>query len=210
MGIARDGWPFILTPLLLSVLLFATGLLGLAAVAAALALFTAFFFRDPERAAPQDARLALSPADGKVVRLAEAPPGHALGEGAWQISIFLSIFDVHVNRAPVAGRIVEVDYHRGEFLPAFQDKASLRNEQNAVTIQEGQTRVIFKQIAGLIARRIVFSKRVDDRVAAGERVGLIRFGSRVDVFLPRAFKARVKVGDRVWGGMSVLAERGGP
>jgi phosphatidylserine decarboxylase len=179
-------------------------------VAAAVGLFTAFFFRDPERQAPQDPGLVLSPADGKVVFLGETPPGHPLGSGAWQLSIFLSIFDVHVNRAPVGGRIVEVDYHKGEFLPAFNDKASLRNEQNAVTIQEGQTRVIFKQIAGLIARRIVFEKRVDDLVAPGERVGLIRFGSRVDVFLPREFKARVKVGERVRGGTSILADRSAP
>jgi phosphatidylserine decarboxylase len=210
MAIARDGWPFILTPLLASALLFGLRLPGLGAATAVLGLFTAFFFRDPERQAPQDPRLVLSPADGKVVFLAEAPPGHALGAGAWQLSIFLSIFDVHVNRAPVGGRIVGVDYHKGEFLPAFNDKASLRNEQNEVTIQEGQTRVIFKQIAGLIARRIVFEKRVDDLVAPGERVGLIRFGSRVDVFLPREFKARVRVGERVRGGTSILAERSAP
>jgi phosphatidylserine decarboxylase len=210
MAIARDGWPFILTPLLVGAVLFGLRLPGAGTVAAAVGLFTAFFFRDPERQAPQDPGLVLSPADGKVVFLGETPPGHPLGSGAWQLSIFLSIFDVHVNRAPVGGRIVEVDYHKGEFLPAFNDKASLRNEQNAVTIQEGQTRVIFKQIAGLIARRIVFEKRVDDLVAPGERVGLIRFGSRVDVFLPREFKARVKVGERVRGGTSILADRSAP
>jgi phosphatidylserine decarboxylase len=210
MAMAREGWPFVLTPLAVGALLFALRLPAVGSLAAALGLFMAFFFRDPERAVPADPRLALSPADGKVVRVEALPPGHPLGPGAWQISIFLSIFDVHVNRAPVGGRIVEVDYQKGEFLPAFNAKASLRNEQNAVTIQEGDTRVIFKQIAGLIARRIVFSKRVDDLVAPGERVGLIRFGSRVDVFLPRDFKALVKVGDPVWGGTSVLGERTKP
>jgi phosphatidylserine decarboxylase len=134
------------------------------------------------------------------------PDDNPLGPGATQVSIFLSIFDVHINRAPIAGRIADVRYHKGEFLPAFDDKASLRNEQNTVTVDDGRTRVVFKQIAGLIARRIVFWKKVDDRVARGERVGLIKFGSRVDVFLPRNVAVRVKVGDRVAGGTSVLGE----
>ena len=114
------------------------------------------------------------------------------------------------DRSPIAGHVTAVEYHPGEFLPAFDDKASLRNEQNSVTVEGGGGRVMFKQIAGLIARRIVFKKRVDDDVAAGERVGLIKFGSRVDVFLPAGVKVMVKVGDRVQGGASVLAEREKP
>ena len=146
----------------------------------------------------------VSPADGKVVQVIPATADGPLGSGATQVSIFLSIFDVHVNRAPVAGRIEAVSYNKGDFLPAFNDKASLRNEQNCVTISGAAGRVAFKQIAGLIARRIVFRKRQGDEVGRGERVGLIKFGSRVDVFLPAGTQLRVKVGDRVSGGSDVL------
>jgi phosphatidylserine decarboxylase len=177
------------------------------AVFLVLGLFTTFFFRDPERTIPGDARLVLSPADGKVLQIVGTPDDHALGKGATQISIFLSIFDVHVNRSPIGGRITSVKYHPGEFLPAFDHKASDRNEQNTVIVEDGGSRVMFKQIAGLIARRIVFRKKLDDTVAAGERVGLIKFGSRVDVVVPAGTTLRVAVGDRVAGGTSVLAER---
>ena len=151
----------------------------------------------------------LSPADGKVIVAGPAPAGNPLGEGATQVSVFLSIFDVHVNRAPIGGLISRVEYHEGQFLPAFQDKASLANEQNSVTIDAGGAgqRVAFKQIAGLIARRIIFKKQVGDTVAAGERVGMIKFGSRVDVFLPRNVLLRVRKGDRVVAGVSALGER---
>jgi phosphatidylserine decarboxylase len=205
MSIAREGWPFI------GVLMGAAALLAFrfpwpAGVLAFLGLFCAFFFRDPERALPPGDALVLSPADGKIVVIAPAPAGSAAGEGAQQISIFLSIFDVHVNRSPIAGRIERVDYHPGEFLPAYDDKASLRNEQNTVTLERNGQRLVFKQIAGLIARRIVFRKKAGDVLERGERVGLIRFGSRCDVFLPASAAIRVKVGDRVQGGASVLAE----
>jgi len=210
MTIAREGWPYVLVLLGAALLLFAFRWSVGGVVVLVLGLFTTFFFRDPEREIPNDPRLVLSPADGKVVQIVRAPDDHPLGKGTTQISIFLSIFDVHVNRSPIAGRVTAVEYHRGEFLPAFDDKASLRNEQNSVTIAGGGGRVMFKQIAGLIARRIVFRKRVDDDVAAGERVGLIKFGSRVDVFLPAGVNLRVKVGDRVKGGTSVLAERPQP
>lgn len=178
----------------------------LGGVVLALAAFTLFFFRDPERVPPPGAKLVLSPADGKVVVVGPAPEANPLGPGAQQISIFLSIFDVHVNRAPIAGRIAKVEYSKGDFLPAFDDKASLRNEQNAVTIEDGAHRLVFKQIAGLIARRIVFRKQVGDTVAAGERVGMIKFGSRADVFLPAGFVLLVKKGDRVSAGTSILGE----
>ena len=210
MTIAREGWPYILVLLGAAVVLLAFRWNAGGALVLALGLFTAFFFRDPDREIPRGPRLVLSPADGKVVQVLPAPDDHPLGKGATQISIFLSIFDVHVNRSPIAGRVTAVQYHPGEFLPAFDDKASLRNEQNSVTVEGGGGRVIFKQIAGLIARRIVFRKRVGDDVAAGERVGLIKFGSRVDVFLPAGVTLKVKVGERVRGGASVLAERPEP
>ncbi len=205
MSVAREGWPYVLTLVVLGGLV-ALRLPWVGGVLAALGLFTAFFFRDPERAVPQGEHLVVSPADGKVVRLADAPEENPCGTGATQLSIFLSLFDVHVNRAPVAGRIAAVEYHPGEFLPAFDHEASLRNEHNAVTLEGDVGRVVFKQIAGLVARRIVFRKRVGDVVERGERVGMIKFGSRVDVFLPRGFRARVAVGDKVYGGSSVLGE----
>ena len=209
MPIAREGWPLILVPLGLAVVLFLLRWPWTGGVLLLLGLFTAFFFRDPDRAVPGDPRLVLSPADGKVIVAGPAPAGNPLGEGATQVSVFLSIFDVHVNRAPIGGLISRVEYHEGQFLPAFQDKASLANEQNSVTIDGGDAsrNVAFKQIAGLIARRIVFKKKVGDTVAAGERVGMIKFGSRVDVFLPRGATLRVKVGDRVVAGVSALGER---
>lgn len=206
MPIAREGWPYILALLGLAGLLGLARLAWLAGVCAALGLFTAFFFRDPPRRIPADPRLVVSPADGRVVVAGTAPEANPLGPGASQVSIFLSILDVHVNRAPIGGRITRADYHKGEFLPAFDHKASLRNEQNSVLVEQGETRVAFKQIAGLIARRIVFHKRVGDTVERGERVGLIKFGSRVDLFLPAEARLRVGVGDRVSGGVSVVAE----
>jgi phosphatidylserine decarboxylase len=209
MTIAREGWLYVVLLLGAAGLLFALRWNASGGVVLALGLFTTFFFRDPDREIPTGPRLVLSPADGKVVQVIPAPEDHPLGKGTTQISIFLSIFDVHINRSPIAGHVVAVQYHPGEFLPAFDDKASLRNEQNAVTVEGGGGRVMFKQIAGLIARRIVFRKHLDDDVAAGERVGLIKFGSRVDVFLPAGVAVKVKVGDRVRGGSSVLAERPG-
>lgn len=207
MSIAREGWGYILVLAGLGGLLVVLRLHGAGGLLLALALFTAFFFRDPERKVPEDPKAVISPADGKVVRIVPAPAEHPLGPGATQVSIFLSIFDVHINRAPIGGTIAKVEYHPGKFLPAFDDKASLRNEQNAVTVADGSLRVQFIQIAGLIARRIVFRKRVDDVVTRGERVGLIKFGSRVDVFLPEGIGLAVKVGDRLLGGASVIGWR---
>ncbi|HEY2941600.1 MAG TPA: phosphatidylserine decarboxylase family protein [Vicinamibacteria bacterium] len=209
MTIAREGWPHILILLAVGGVLLLLRWHWVGGIIFALGLFTTFFFRDPDRKVLQDARLVVSPADGKVVQVIPAPAGNPLGEGASQVSIFLSVFDVHVNRAPIGGRITRVDYHKGKFLPAFDDKASLQNEQNTVTIEGDGSRVVFKQIAGLIARRIVFWKRLNDPVERGERVGLIKFGSRVDVFLPPDVEVKVKVGDRVSGGVSVLGEKRG-
>jgi phosphatidylserine decarboxylase len=165
-----------------------------------IALFCLYFFRDPERAIP-DGAVAVSPADGKLVAI------RTDGSGESRISIFLNIFDVHVNRAPIAGRITRVEYTKGQFVVASREIASSQNERNTVTIEGDGTRVGFSQIAGLIARRIVFSKNAGDQVAKGERVGLIKFGSRVDVFLGPDWDVAVKVGERVSGGSSVLARR---
>jgi phosphatidylserine decarboxylase len=167
-----------------------------------LAAFCLYFFRDPERAIPAGP-VAVSPADGKVVAVKE--------EGAnTRISIFLNIFDVHVNRTPIAGTIADVRYQKGRFLVASKELASTENEQNTVVVQGDDTRVTFKQIAGLIARRIVFNKKLGDVVATGERIGLIKFGSRVDVMLGPEWELAVRQGMRVQAGASILARRREP
>ena len=165
-----------------------------------LAVFCLYFFRDPERVIPSGP-VAVSPADGKVVAV------KALGPERTRVSVFLNIFDVHVNRAPIAGRIAEVRYQPGKFLVASREEASASNEQNTVTVDGDGTRVVFKQIAGLIARRIVFLKRPGEAVAAGERVGLIKFGSRVDVEFGPEWEIAVRPGMRVLAGSSVIAQR---
>jgi len=164
------------------------------------AAFCLYFFRDPDRPIP-NGPVAVSPADGKVVAIRRDSPD------VTRISIFLNIFDVHVNRSPIAGRISEVRYRQGRFMPANKELASARNEQNMVTVENNGTRVTFSQIAGLIARRIVFYKHAGDNVSLGERVGLIKFGSRVDVFLGPEWELMVKVGARVSAGSSVLAKK---
>jgi len=167
-----------------------------------LAFFFLWFFRDPERAIPQDAGAVVSPGDGKVTDVSPVTVGNGK---LMRLSIFLSVFNVHVNRSPIAGVISQVRYQRGQYLNAMNKTSAELNEQNIVTVEaDGQT-VIFKQIAGLLARRIVFNHKVGDRLERGQRVGLIKFGSRVDVLLDASAKVNVKVGDRVKGGASVLA-----
>jgi phosphatidylserine decarboxylase len=168
-----------------------------------LAVFCLYFFRDPERSIPSGA-VAVSPADGKVVAVKSE------SSTLQRISIFLSVFDVHVNRAPIAGTVEKVEYQEGKFHVASREVCSTQNEQNVVTVRGDGTSVIFKQIAGLIARRIVFRKKPGDPVAAGERVGLIKFGSRVDVLFGPEWEIVVKPGMRVAGGSSVIARRGTP
>jgi len=168
-----------------------------------LAVFFLWFFRDPERAIPDAAGAAVSPAAGKVTDVSIVTVG---GEKHTRISIFLSVFDVHVNRSPVAGIVREVRYQHGKFLNAMNHASAEQNEQNIVLMEgdDGQI-VVFKQIAGLLARRIVFHPKVGDRLERGQRVGLIKFGSRVDVLFDAAASLQVKAGDRVHGGASILA-----
>jgi phosphatidylserine decarboxylase len=157
----------------------------------------AFFFRNPPRTIPADPRVIVSPADGKVVRIERTG-------NVTQMSIFLSLFNVHVNRSPIGGRIEAVDYRPGKFMAAFNPAASRENERNIVMVSDGRIRIVFTQIAGIAARRIVFWKKAGDEVAKGELVGLIRFGSRLDVLFPAGTEATVKVGDRVKGGSSQI------
>jgi phosphatidylserine decarboxylase len=170
-----------------------------------LAVFFLWFFRDPERVIPDSAGAVVSPGDGKVTDVSSILMN---GVALTRVSIFLSVFDVHVNRSPMAGVIRDVRYQKGKFLNAMNPASAEHNEQNAVTVEgDGQT-IVFKQIAGLLARRIVFTKEVGDPVKRGERVGLIKFGSRVDVLLDASSNLQIKVGDRVKGGSSVLAYLG--
>ena len=167
-----------------------------------LAIFFLWFFRDPERQVTSAEGAIVSPADGKVTDVSITQLN---GESCARISIFLNVFNVHVNRSPITGVITDVHYKRGKFGNAMGAISAEENEQNVVTVSGDSGTVVFKQIAGLIARRIVFSKKIGDRVARGERVGLIKFGSRVDVIFPAEAEVRVKVGDHVAGGSSVLA-----
>jgi phosphatidylserine decarboxylase len=167
-----------------------------------LALFFLWFFRDPERSIPDAPETVVSPADGKVTEVSQVTIG---GEKQLRISIFLSVFDVHVNRSPIAGVVREVRYRRGKFLNAMNPASAEENEQNIVRMEGDGQVVVFKQIAGLLARRIVFHPKVGNHLERGQRVGLIKFGSRTDVLLSSHAKVRVKVGDRVRGGTSVLA-----
>jgi phosphatidylserine decarboxylase len=174
----------------------------------ALAVWLIVFFRDPERAGPRGDGLVLAPADGKIVEVASVNEPMYLKAEATRISIFMNVFDVHVNRYPISGQVELTHYNKGLFLHAASDKASLENEQSSVGIRGAHSPVLVRQIAGLIARRIVTDSRVGDQATQGARMGMIRFGSRVDVFLPRATRAtlRIAVGDRVRVGASVLAE----
>jgi phosphatidylserine decarboxylase len=165
-----------------------------------LAAFCLYFFRDPEREIPEGP-VAVSPADGKVVAIKPGPAG------ANRISIFLNVFDVHVNRTPISGKVACIKYQKGEFLVASKEAASHSNEQNIITVDDGRSRVVFKQIAGLIARRIVCYKKPGDIIDKGERVGLIKFGSRVDVFLGPEWTVTVREGERVAAGSSIIARR---
>lgn len=167
-----------------------------------LALFFFWFFRDPERVISSAPGAVVSPADGKVTQVSQITQD---GTSYLRISIFLSVFDVHVNRSPIGGVVRQMRYQTGKFLNAMGTASAEQNEQNIVTVEGKDQTVIFKQIAGLLARRIVFTKKVGDKVEAGERVGMIKFGSRVDVLMEPSASVQIKVGDHVKGGSSVLA-----
>jgi phosphatidylserine decarboxylase len=195
--IVKEAFRFLIPLAVAAVLAFALGLNLIALLIVLLAAFVAFFFRNPKRDIPSDPRAIVSPADGRVVKIERVG-------NVTKVSIFLSIFDVHVNRSPMAGRIETIDYHRGKFKAAFNHAASVENERNIIMVTQGNVRLVFTQIAGLVARRIVCWKRVGDMVAKGELIGLIRFGSRVDVLLPAGTEATVTLKSRVRGGASTI------
>ncbi|MGH9496581.1 MAG: phosphatidylserine decarboxylase family protein [Candidatus Sulfotelmatobacter sp.] len=198
----RDGYFYALPLIAAAVLIGWLTYPILAIIPVLLAAFFLWFFRDPERPIPAEPGAVVSPGDGKVTDVAPVSVGN---QKQLRISIFLSVFNVHVNRAPIAGVVREVRYQRGKFLDARSPNCAELNEQNAVTVEGDGQWVVFKQIAGLLARRIVFNPKIGDRLERGQRVGLIKFGSRVDVLLDASARVNVKVGDQVQGGASVLA-----
>jgi phosphatidylserine decarboxylase len=207
----KEGFKFAAPPLIAGILLIVfaevldhkAGLAIAGGVFVALGLFVLYFFRDPERQITSDRDAVVSPADGHVVEIIDEALDGVPGK---RISIFLSVFDVHVNRVPVAGEISEVQYRPGRFYAAMRKRASNENEMNVITVTNPAGDIVFKQIAGAIARRVICWKRVGDRVALGERVGMIRFGSRVDLWLPDDSEIIVRRGQRVYGGSSILAK----
>ncbi len=198
----KEGYKFAAVPLVLGVAALLARWNATGGVFLFLAAFVLYFFRDPERVAPADPAAVVSPADGRVVEVIEQPLGSRPGR---RVSIFLAIWDVHVNRAPLAGRITKVEYRPGRFYAAMRSRASAENEQNVVHLETPRGEIVFKQIAGWIARRVLFWKTAGDAVALGERVGMIRFGSRVDLWLPAEAEILVRPGEHVKGGSSILA-----
>ena len=203
LPIAAEGWGFILVPLVLAALLTWAGWVKTALALGALAAFMVFFFRDPERAVPTTPRAILAPADGKVMAVGPVADDPFVGP-AQAVSIFLSPLDVHVNRSPLAGLVVGVEYRPGAKMAAYRAEASEQNERTSISIQGDGARVVVRQIAGVLARRIVCRVRPGDRLSSGERFGLIKFGSRTDLILPATARLQVKAGDRVRGGETVM------
>ena len=197
MRLVKESIPYILVPAILGVAAAALGYWYVSAILFIVALFMAFFFRHPKRVPPSDPDVVVSPADGRVTRIEPQSRGTV-------VSIFLSPLDVHINRSPIPGRIVDMLYSRGKFLIATNEQASLVNEQNALTIQGEKITVVCKQIAGILARRIVVWKRAGDYLGLGEPFGMIKFSSRTDIWLPENVRVMVKVGDRVRGGITVI------
>ncbi len=199
----RDAYRYAVPPLLLGVACFVLGWGWPGGIFVLLGLFIFYFFRDPERAIPADPGLVVSPADGRLVEIVDEEFDSKMGH---RVSIFLSIWDVHVQRAPVSGRIASVVHHPGKFRGAFRSSASRENEQNVICIDSPKGTVVFKQIAGAVARRVICWKQAGDAIAIGERVGLIRFGSRVDVWLPIEATVIVRRGQFTKGGETVIAK----
>jgi phosphatidylserine decarboxylase len=205
MPIATEGLKLIIPLAIFTVLTFLLNWKIAGFILLAITLFILFFFRDPQRVTPPGDDLVVSPADGKVGVVKDIHESDYLYQDVKQISIFLSIFDVHVNRVPISGKVESVKYHPGKFHIAALEKASLENENSAMVIADGNTKILVKQIAGILARRIICYVRPGDVINKGERYGLICFGSRVDIFLPENSEIKVKLGDRVKGARDIIA-----
>ncbi len=194
----KEGIPFITIPLLIAVVAAFFGWWIFAALFVGLAFFMAFFFRDPQRTIPNEANIIVSAADGKVTRIEDRENGKF-------VSVFLSPVDVHINRAPIAGKVTRVELFQGKKAPATSNEASQTNERNAVTIEGEKMTVVCTQIVGILARRIVCWSKAGDNLQIGEKYGLIKFGSRTDLLMPKNVEIAVKVGDRVTGGETIIA-----
>jgi len=206
--IAKEGLPFLIPVALLTVILGIMGWKIWMSLGILLSLFIAYFFRNPRREIPNLQNIILSPADGRVIHVGECEEDRFLKEKVLKVSIFMSVFDVHLNRAPVSGKVLERNYFPGRFLVASVEKSSLLNEQNAVILEtEDRLKILLVQIAGFVARRIVCYAKTGDLLRKGEIFGLIRFGSRVDLYLPTEVKPIVRVGQHVKGGESVIGYR---
>jgi len=208
---AKEGSNLVIGTLVLSLVLFFLSvvakshvLLVPGALLTGLTLFLIFFFRDPDREIPEGENLVLAPADGKIVSLTSFSDNEFIKSSGTRMSIFLSLWDAHVNRNPISGKITNLEYHPGRFHPAFGGKSSLENERMEIWLENDQLRVVMKQIAGVLARRLVCSLRPGDRVLAGNRFGMIKFGSRVDLFLPACVKIEVKLHQKVKAGETII------
>ncbi len=195
----KEGLPFVIVPAIIALIFGFFGIWLGAAALAAIALFMAYFVRDPYRNIPDDADIVLSAADGKVTRIEDEAGGKL-------VSVFLSPLDVHINRAPITGRISKVDYIRGKKIPATSDQASFVNERNAITIVGEKMTVVCTQIAGILARRIVCWNKEGDELEIGQKYGLIKFSSRTDLLMPNEVEVQVKIGQRVVGGETIIAK----
>ena len=203
--IAQEGYPFIIFFLIITVFVAFLGICWLLILSALISFFTIWFFRNPERYFLEGENVVISPADGKVIKVEDIEMNSTISGKFKKVSIFMNVFSVHVNRAPYSGKIEAINYHEGKFVSANLDKASSDNERNAILIHtESGSSIWAVQIAGLIARRIVCWVKVGDTVKKGERFGLIRFGSRVDVYLPQDSRIAVKIGQKVRAGESPL------
>jgi phosphatidylserine decarboxylase len=203
--IAHEGYPFIIVALIVTVFLAFSGIFWLFCLLTLITFFIIWFFRNPERHFQEEEKVVISPADGKVIKVEDIEMQGAIAGKLKKISIFMNVFSVHVNRAPCAGKIEAINYHKGKFFSANLDKASLDNERNDINIRtENGSSIWAVQIAGLIARRIVCWVKLGDTVKKGERIGLIRFGSRVDVYLPADSRLVVKIGEKVRAGETPL------
>jgi phosphatidylserine decarboxylase len=203
--IAHEGYPFIIVSFVITIILAFLGILWLFGLLVLITFFIVWFFRNPERHFLEEEKVVISPADGKVIKMEDVEMNGVIAGRLKKISIFMNIFSVHVNRAPYAGKIAAINYHEGKFFSANLDKASLDNERNDINIRtESGCSIWAVQIAGLIARRIVCWVKAGDTVKKGERIGLIRFGSRVDVYLPEDSRLAVKIGEKVRAGETPL------
>jgi len=204
---APDGYPFIIVFAFITILVSVFGKLWIAVLPLTITLFIAYFFRDPDRTIPDDKGVFVSPADGKVILVKDVYERDYLKTEAREISIFMSVFNVHVNRAPCDGNVSLVRHSPGKFLVAHKDAASIENENTVIVLEGKYGKILVRQVAGLIARRIVCRVKVGDTLKRGERYGMIKFGSRLDIYLPRNTEIKVRLGDKVKAGETVLGIR---